>query len=537
MLHTDSDLFSEVFLAMCKSADTPTALKLYLLYKHKDYVQLLKTKVHPMSYVNVDDFQVDYLLVSFIKKYKGLQVEVDREKVALDTFKSIESRLLSNKASIISNLSTEGGVWYSVKSMIARILGPSPVLESQRECTWTTGSSTDISKRRMFPDKRISLCPIPVTRSASSYLLRQIQFDPHWFEALSGVLPTGPYSPLRTLIKYEEACKIATVPKTSLTDRTIGIEPRGNMFLQKGVGNFLRRRLKKFGCDLDDQSLNQGLAQRAFSSKLATIDLEGASDSFSSELLHLLFPPDFANYIDDIRCKYYLLGTETHRFNKVSSMGNGFTFELESLLFYCIAMVTSEFSEDCSVYGDDIIVPQQYVSSTIEALVSCGFVVNNDKSFTSGNFFESCGRHYWKERDVTPIYQKENVGDDVEKIRFFNRIFRLRSRLPTHSQRIADNACSIIRRRITPFSECRIPSFCEGDDGYLTRPEELTYVRNRGWKSTVIRYRMNSYPGYNRAMYAYNFRQSLSAESPTYGDIFISSKVPHIKVVYIEQFG
>lgn len=290
MIHKDCNLFSEVFLAMCKSANTPTALKFYILYKEKDFLSILKTKIDPKSYVNADDFQKDYLLISFIKKYKGLSVEVDRKKAALDTFTSIESRLGSEKSSLSFRLSQEGGQFLAVKRMIAKILGANPVSAAQRECTWTTGSSTDISKRRMFPDKRLSLFPIPVSRRASSYFLRQIQFDPHWFEALTGILPSGPYSPLRCLISIEESCKIETVPKTSLTDRTIGIEPRGNMFLQKGVGNFIRKRLLRFGCNLQDQGINQKLAQKAYSCGLATIDLEGASDSFSSELLHLLFP-------------------------------------------------------------------------------------------------------------------------------------------------------------------------------------------------------------------------------------------------------
>jgi hypothetical protein len=89
-----------------------------------------------------------------------------------------------------------------------------------------------------------------------------------------------------------------------------------------------------------------------------------------------------------------------------SSMGNGYTFPLESLLFFSVveALVLAEQLHLCSVYGDDIIVPQDRASDVIEALNFLGFKVNIKKSFLAGSFFESCGTDWFKGQEVRPFF-------------------------------------------------------------------------------------------------------------------------------------
>jgi hypothetical protein len=70
-----------------------------------------------------------------------------------------------------------------------------------------------------------------------------------------------------------------TVPKTAEIDRVACKEPEINMFLQREVGSFIRRRLLKVGVNLNDQTVNQRLARDALHEGLATIDLSAASDS------------------------------------------------------------------------------------------------------------------------------------------------------------------------------------------------------------------------------------------------------------------
>jgi len=122
-----------------------------------------------------------------------------------------------------------------------------------------------------------------------------------------------------------------------------------------------------------------------------------------------------------------LIDGEEHVNEMFSSMGNGFTFELESLLFYAISKATAFCTGVrgvISVYGDDIIVPTALYDDLVWTLGWCGFSVNPEKSFSSGPFRESCGGHYFNGRDITPIYLREPIKRLTDLIRLGNQIRR-----------------------------------------------------------------------------------------------------------------
>jgi hypothetical protein len=95
-------------------------------------------------------------------------------------------------------------------------------------------------------------------------------------------------------------------------------------------------------------------------------------------------------------------------------MGNGFTFELETLLFLALAWVSTElsdetpvFKENLTVFGDDIIVPVKALRLLENALRFCGFEPNPEKTFGDGPFRESCGGDFFLGEDVRPYFLKE----------------------------------------------------------------------------------------------------------------------------------
>ncbi len=222
-----------------------------------------------------------------------------------------------------------------------------------------------------------------------------------------------------------------TVPKKSDIDRCSCKEPDINMWLQKGIGSFLRKRLKKrAGVDLNDQEINWRLAREGSrTGDLATIDLASASDSVSSGLVELLLPTLWFGLLDDVRSRVTTIPrgneVEVHRNEMFSSMGNGFTFELESMLFYVIARATAYFtgtSGIISVYGDDLIVPSELYTDLEWTLKFFGFVVNEDKSFFTGPFRESCGGHFSGGFDITPFYVKKPIKDLISCIHVANSL-------------------------------------------------------------------------------------------------------------------
>jgi hypothetical protein len=98
-------------------------------------------------------------------------------------------------------------------------------------------------------------------------------------------------------------------------------------------------------------------------------------------------------------------------------MGNGFTFELESLIFYALAKATAErggchdfeVKRSIGVFGDDIIVPKRIAKDLITNMSLFGFTVNEEKSFLKGFFFKSCGADYYDCSDVRPFLLRREV--------------------------------------------------------------------------------------------------------------------------------
>jgi hypothetical protein len=93
-------------------------------------------------------------------------------------------------------------------------------------------------------------------------------------------------------------------------------------------------------------------------------------------------------------------------------MGNGYTFELETLIFVLLSICACDevgvSSKDVSVYGDDIIIPVEAYDVLKEVLETCGFTINEDKSYHEGPFRESCGEDYFRGINVRPFLVREN---------------------------------------------------------------------------------------------------------------------------------
>lgn len=232
----------------------------------------------------------------------------------------------------------------------------------------------------------------------------------------------GIFSDLRRV----EGAVLFTVPKNSDIDRCACKEPDVNMYLQKGVGARIRRRLLRAGINLNDQSINRDLARLGSSDgSLATLDLSAASDSISIELVRLLVPPLWFEYLNSIRSQKVSVDGSIVVTEMFSSMGNGFTFELESLLFFAISKSVLYFEGikgRLSVYGDDIICPSTGFDMIVWSLNWFGFRANLDKSFSTGSFRESCGGHYHEGKDVTPFYLKRPAKRLTDLIRVANQL-------------------------------------------------------------------------------------------------------------------
>lgn len=211
--------------------------------------------------------------------------------------------------------------------------------------------------------------------------------------------------------------KITTVPKNAMTERTIAMEPELNNFLQKGADLVLRDLIHAhYGIDLSQQEPNQILAWRGSldntSDPYATLDLKDASNSVLLEFVRAVLPPSWFRFLDAIRSPCYQLEGKLHAYEMFCSMGNGFCFPLETLIFAAICKVAAKYSKvksDFRCYGDDIIIRQSQALLVTEILRVCGFRINIQKSYVFGPFRESCGANWYDGRAVTPGYYKTAV--------------------------------------------------------------------------------------------------------------------------------
>jgi len=217
-----------------------------------------------------------------------------------------------------------------------------------------------------------------------------------------------------------------TVPKKTDIDRVAAKEPDLNMFIQKGIGNYLSSCLRRIGINLNDQSNNRKFAHiGSVTNSLSTFDLSSASDSITTELVQQLLPECWYTLLDAVRCQVTIIDGEEHRNHMISSMGNGFTFELESLIFYVLTRAICYFDGVrgiVSIYGDDIICPSGISDILPSVFKYFGFTINLEKSHTDGPFRESCGGHYHNGFDITPFYVKAPIERLMDVIHVANQL-------------------------------------------------------------------------------------------------------------------
>lgn len=137
---------------------------------------------------------------------------------------------------------------------------------------------------------------------------------------------------------------------------------------------------------------------------IATIDLSSASDTVARELVRLILPTDWLLLLESLRAPITYVDDRPVFLEKFSSMGNGFTFELETIIFRTLI---ATLGIPGMVFGDDIIVPSEHYKMVFDALSYFGFIPNMKKTFGEGPFRESCGGDYYQGEAVRPFYLEE----------------------------------------------------------------------------------------------------------------------------------
>lgn len=508
----------KIVFAFCKGLDTPRSLKLWILVRENEWEQVARFKVHPTEYLDADTFAVDYAVSNFLRKTSGLPAVADTKAAAVSLFAKTEEQCRETNLRIRAYLDGRvkplnplvEQVIHLAQLKLGQLVGSFDPSLVAGQCSWGNGATSDLSRSRAYVDTKLTKLPFSCTPSAWKHAAAIIRADLHWTAAIIEANKSSCDIPV---ITGEVANVFDTVPKTVLTDRCIAKEPRLNGFLQKGVGKFIRSRLRRVGVDLQDQGHNQTLASFSRRLGLATLDLESASDTIAFEAVRLLTPEPLFEYMDDIRSRYTRINGIDVKLEKFSSMGNAFTFELESAIYWALASAASDIQKRSTIgiFGDDIIVHKDVAPLLTDTLSFMGFSLNKEKSFTEGEFFESCGKHYFGDTDVTPIYQKCVPATTFDRVRLCNRLLRFATRLGGHltlDKRVGPAWHAALReydlKDLTGPIVGDRDDYVESPKGYFTG----SYSPNYGYRVKTISEEPKWIPADDSALYAIWLRNS-----------------------------
>jgi hypothetical protein len=484
-------VLSAVATDLYESLDTPISLSCEILLRYKEIAQLAGKSLDPNAYLDPFRLRSDRQAVDFLRKVP-FQVEgLDARGSAVQKFWAAEADCKATNMRIRSFLDNPERASDTIRKafclaveFVREVLGPNVRFgEWLEHCRHgpkgfnhpeVRGLTSIYDKLQVTPS---------VTHDFRDTAAVLVMSSPSWARSVTDCETEGfwPFVKADDLVPMP-GNRVTFVPKTATTERAIAIEPLMNVYAQLGLGRMIRRRLRSLaGIDLDDQSVNQALAKEgSIRGFLATIDLSSASDTVSREVIRAIFPDAWFGAMDACRSKVGTLDGKSFMYEKFSSMGNGFTFELESLLFWALARsacVISHCPEMVSVYGDDIVVPVDAYDTLEEILTFFGFTLNKRKSFRSGYFRESCGKDYYNGVDVRPFLQEE-LPQTLESV------FTLANGLRRAAQRweYPFMGCSRTferawRRTVasvprTISTHCRVPAHAGDAEGFVSNWDE-----------------------------------------------------------------
>lgn len=495
-----SSLTDEAIFNFFSSLDTPRSLSCWLLYTHKEHQQLTELEVFPSHYNDSEKFRDDYIATCFLSKADFLELSVSKKDAAMAKFFKFEEQCNRTNHRFdnpsLDPLNCGPNVWLlnTTRRKIEMILGDFSCEEFVDGSNWGPGVTTLLKGEHVSGFNKFQ-SETGITRDL--YSLISPWFSEAYPLCASHLKSCVSSSSTPEGFTFERGNVIVTVPKNSKTDRVIAIEPGWNLWFQKGLGSMIRRRLSRFGVNLNSQDKNQQFAHEgAFMDHLATVDFSSASDSISSSVVRELLPYRWFQLLDSTRSKVGLNGSQPLRWNKFSSMGNGFTFELESLIFFAAALAVCEYQKihslDVSVFGDDVIIPSEAFDLYSSFCAFLGFTVNKQKSFSSGYFRESCGAHYFEALDCKPLYLKGRLHN-------VQALYKLANGLRLLAHRYGSNrSCAVRFRR--PWRHIRngIPKclrfvipYGVGDGGLIGNFDEavpsVCRTSERTWEGFSVR--------------------------------------------------
>jgi len=416
----------EIIASLARDVATPHARRVLAALESGDLIGLQKIKPELVDYQTGEagKLRMD-LLVSELLRKCDLPTGVDKRAAAVETFWSCE------RANALTNARLDRYVhdWVSdpadmhvhrfFDDVRKEIRGALPPLPTTLVPLFSNGATVgDGSLLSTKPDK---LSNRPQVYSNTVDLLDNSFWDTAWGRLVKRRRTSAP--------QVVRGNHFFTVPKDGTKDRGCAKEASINIGLQKAAAMELRKGLRSFGIDLSTgKERHMRLAREGSRyGHLATIDLSNASDTLATGLVKAVMPTLWYDLLASLRAPFTRIDGSWVRLEKFSSMGNGFTFELETLIFASLARVCCRWvgvdPEHVTVFGDDIILPVGASPMLARVLSFVGFTINERKTFLEGPFRESCGGDYFEGQSVRAVYLETLPREPHEWIALHNKLW------------------------------------------------------------------------------------------------------------------
>jgi hypothetical protein len=169
----------------------------------------------------------------------------------------------------------------------------------------------------------------------------------------------------------------------------------------------------------------------------ATIDHSMASDCISWRYYELVFPQKFVDFLSLYRERSLRINGKVYPCRIAFTAGNPVTFVLETMFFLAVAVVATDEAEmyfnlfadkPCipgdpsyikfgrpGAYGDDVYIDPRAAGMYFTICEWLGLKVNQDKSFTTGLYRESCGVEAYQGMRLDSIYWPRQIVGNSSK--------------------------------------------------------------------------------------------------------------------------
>lgn len=372
-------------------------------------------------------FKAEVQIRDLFKRYrfsKDLYSENELRHLAITKYLSVQDRLAALKFNAFPAFVER--VLNIAASYISKVLGVYDDEEHHRLCVHGKRATVGIPAREACEAARWNL---PISGS-----LDQI----HWFHSeMGGNWMVKDYitkqlkSSNTQIYQCVDELTLTLVPKTFKSLRIIMPNTTIGAYQSSGIGEMIRKRLKKIGYNISTlQEKHRKLARKAsLTGKLVTADLSSASDSITDALVKRLLPSDWYSVLAENRVKNVKIDThKTIETLSFCTMGIGYTFPLQTLIFLsllkAIEKVYYKFRPNLiSVYGDDMIYHKAIHDYVVIIFKWLGFEINKEKTFSQGHFRESCGGDFFRGVDVRP-FQPRNDHNNVDRLTYESVLYK-----------------------------------------------------------------------------------------------------------------